>query len=358
LARASVVIRRVLVVARAVAGVVVGLLVSAVLVEALIYHPTGKYMNPDLGLTYRAGIHVHGSEGFSWSRFAEDGIRVPLLGDPPEGGLKVLCLGDSYTEAFQLPYGRTYPAMLETLLEPDPATPVSCLNAGTSGGSPAKYLATAAYYTERFEPDIVVIQLVETDFSGDLFDRGFPFFLTRGPSGFELETGPWAQDPEVRASAKQNQHARFTFGDGVRWVHKDIAAKRAAAAGVSTAIASGEPEPPSGAEDVAEVVDWTVSALADAYECPVVVVYIPKLLYPDVTLREDPAETALRESCARVGVTMISMRAAYVERFWADGTPSHGFANTTPGIGHINATGHTLVAEELARVITERGLAR
>jgi len=47
------------------------------------------------------------------------------------------------------------------------------------------------------------------------------------------------------------------------------------------------------------------------------------------------------------------MRSVYLDYFHQTGVLPHGFPNTTPGTGHINAIGHRLLAEQLSKTLEE-----
>lgn len=356
---------KVLAIAAGVAGgLAVALVVTCVLVEGTLFHTSGRYMDPEYGLTHAPGIHVSGIEGFAWSRMAEHGIRIPLRGSRSIEGSHVLCLGDSFTEGFQLPYDETWPAVLERLAG-SAGKRTTCINAGASGGSPAKYIAAAGAYSREFKPDLVVIQVTDSDFDSDLFNATYPFFLVRTGGDFRVGEGAWALDPGLRAK-EAAVRSRITFGDGVRWMFTDVTAKRSQPVRpmrqtpkpprVMAAETAHRPAqaPSTPGTETAHLADWLVGALDDAYACPVVIAYLPTLAYPDVSTNPSQWEVALQDATAGHSVTFVSLRRSYVERFLADGVPSNGFDNTQPGIGHINRTGHELLAEALLPSVVGR----
>lgn len=84
------------------------------------------------------------------------GMRGPELEDLPEGGVRILVMGDSLVAAFEVAYEDTFVARTQKLLEQRFDFPVQVLNAGVRGyGTDQSYLL----YRERLwrlHPDIVL----------------------------------------------------------------------------------------------------------------------------------------------------------------------------------------------------------
>src|SRR5262249_2151345 len=106
------------------------------------------------------------------------------------GELRILCLGDSFTEGLQMDVARTYPMRLEALLREgaasDPRLPrARVFNGGRSGRSVAYTVGLAGAHLRMFDPDWVVV-LVRNEWDALLFDRSEEFFYEPSPGGFEL----------------------------------------------------------------------------------------------------------------------------------------------------------------------------
>ena len=83
------------------------------------------------------------------------------------------------------------------------------------------------------------------------------------------------------------------------------------------------------------------------------------LYHPAVTLDADGKMRALTNNaepyyeriCPMYDIDFVDMTGAFNEAYENEHIIPYGFANTTPGDGHINAKGHEMIAEELAKVI-------
>ena len=58
-------------------------------------------------------------------------------------------------------------------------------------------------------------------------------------------------------------------------------------------------------------------------------------------------------ACSAAGVVFVNMTDVFLQAYADEHILPHGFANTQIGTGHLNADGHRMIAEELARVIRE-----
>src|SRR3990167_2355492 len=146
-----------------------------------IYHLTcgrqGFVWLPDRFLGY-----VHPSNNRFKHHYTED-ARVTvahrtnafgLLGEDvrqkkDKGTFRILVLGDSFTEAIQVPGDQNFCGRLQSLLSGLPDKPyekIEVLNAGVSGYSPLNYYLAYTRELSRLEPDLILVQL----FANDVFE--------------------------------------------------------------------------------------------------------------------------------------------------------------------------------------------
>ncbi len=84
-------------------------------------------------------------------------------------------------------------------------------------------------------------------------------------------------------------------------------------------------------------------------------VYIPSIDYfgPHVDYGDAQAAAFYHAFAARNHVTLVDPFDRFKAEFARTGRPLHGFSNSVMGGGHINAAGHRMLGEELARAIAE-----
>ena len=99
-------------------------------------------------------------------RRTELGIRQnPLRAEPPSGSRKILFFGDSFVEGYD--HAHTLPHMIWELLAKE-GLELEVLNAAHGSYSPALFLPQARMLLPALRPDLIVIDIDETDFADDL----------------------------------------------------------------------------------------------------------------------------------------------------------------------------------------------
>jgi len=292
---------------------------------------------------------VHGTEGFSWSHLNALGMRGPDVGPKHPAEKRVLFLGDSFTEAFQVPRADSYPEVLASALSTGGAS-VTSVNAGRNGASPASYLHLAQYYRSTFEPDAVVIQLSEQDVGSDLDNPNRNFYLEKTSSGYRtvFNEGFRSANPIVQ----NNPWIENVLGVPAVRLAGDTLSK--AAQGISAGSQPPVTESvPTDREFDQAGLDWVVDSLAREYP-DAVIAFVPELDYFGDPARTIAVERALQAAAARNGLTFVNPRTTFADVYAATHVPATGFNNTRPGKGHLNRTGHRILAEQLLPVLAER----
>ncbi|MEQ8661664.1 MAG: hypothetical protein RLW62_12690 [Gammaproteobacteria bacterium] len=83
------------------------------------------------------------------------------------GRARIAVIGDSYVEALQVGTAAAFPSLLGDLLDGNPEVYAF----GTSGAPLAHYLHLARHVAQRYDPDIIVINVVHNDFDESLVTR-------------------------------------------------------------------------------------------------------------------------------------------------------------------------------------------
>ncbi|HEX3034009.1 MAG TPA: hypothetical protein VHT73_02615 [Thermodesulfobacteriota bacterium] len=104
-----------------------------------------------------------------------------------KGVFRILVLGDSMTEALQIPLEQSYPYILETMLNSESGKRFEVVNLAVSGFNTAQEYLMFKYYGLKYQPDFVILSF----FNGDDF-RGNSFVLERelvNSDGGEINNG-------------------------------------------------------------------------------------------------------------------------------------------------------------------------
>jgi lysophospholipase L1-like esterase len=145
---------------------------------------------PGKGITFEPSApYRHVKEGFSSGRFNAQGFRdrERSVVKPP-GGFRILVLGDSFVEAFQVPLDEAFPAVLEDRLRARPGGGTTeVLAMGQSGFGTASELMRYLDFGAAYAPDVVLLAFYAgndvRDNSRRLSGDAPAFYFTLGADG-------------------------------------------------------------------------------------------------------------------------------------------------------------------------------
>src|SRR4030095_5494373 len=92
------------------------------------------------------------------------GFREPRLPSPkPPGTVRIVALGDSFTQGFGVAEDQAWPRRLEALLNAQDARPHEVVNLGVPGANPRDYLSHLRDPGLAYEPDVVLVTVMAND---------------------------------------------------------------------------------------------------------------------------------------------------------------------------------------------------
>jgi hypothetical protein len=331
------------------------------------------------GWGLRPGVSgYYNREGHAEVSINSAGFRGPQVSiAKPPGVFRVAVLGDSYAEAMQVTYDRTFSAVVERELAHCPALAgrrIQVLDFGVDGYGTAQELITMRRKVWAYSPDAVVLALfMGNDLRNNSItlepDQCRPFFVLRNDR--LVEAGPLLDSPAFRAwcmvrfdyrSADLLATARAALttlierprGPSVKYpveraINYEIyrpptsAAWRAAWSVTEALIQT------MNRETRAHGVSLLVASLGTGIqEWPVAKVragfmrflHVPDLSYPDRRI------VAFGQKDGFAVLPLAEPLGEYAEQH---DVYLHGFSNTPKGFGHWNAVGHRLAGELIAK---------
>jgi lysophospholipase L1-like esterase len=326
------------------------LLLSLVLWELILstfyYKLPLSITHPVLGRIYGQGLYVQGKEGFARAHLDALGLRILPPFETQSDAKNVLLLGDSYTQGLQVADKETFAWLLQEQL----GKGYKVFNAGREGTSPNYYIGQAEFLKTTFKPDTVVIQLSESDFTHDPFDAKQSLYFVRSGQEFQLIKN---DSYKSRSSLGQRFDALKTF---LNFSVMRVGLQRLEGKhDRGTEFANNDER--SENEKVAEqklFISFAVNELKTIYGDPILV-YIPPVDYFGTSYTKPSAiERDLSEAAEEAGIRYFSTRGEFVHLFETKHLVSQGFANTEPGLGHINNLGHAVVATRLSEMIVDQ----
>ncbi|MGI9293914.1 MAG: alginate O-acetyltransferase AlgX-related protein [Pseudomonadales bacterium] len=206
-------------------GLGIALLLSEVTVRAVGAGPELVYKpNPYYGWSHTANDEfARNTEGREVTiRINSQGLRDSEHTYAKSSDFyRILILGDSFTEAFQVPLDQSFPKLLEGMLNEnkrDDQKSVEIVNAGASGYGTDNALLFFRHEGYKYEPDLVLLALyIGNDIRNNWFELenidagGFrkPYFVL-SPNGLELNNYPFERASRLSTRIKLflNRHVR------------------------------------------------------------------------------------------------------------------------------------------------------
>ncbi len=298
--------------------------------------------------------------------------RLDRRAERTPGVARIGLVGDSFAAGWGVEFEQTFGDRLEH------ATGIEVVNAAKPGGCPLWFVPQARHVRDRFAPDWLLVQIFDNDPDDNLEDQ----------SEFEIAVGErFAALPvELRSDAPLRHRVARAFDSlllrrrlarlsrrlrgkevhgspyvkpGARPEHRILSREESIAAHdvdlspARTYQSEFSFHDPAQAGAFAERIAWNTLLLDQLIEesaaagVPVAIVYVPAY---DHFLHEptpNPLADSVREMAARRGALWIDL----AETFAARARPEQLYHAYD---GHLNAAGHTAVAEVLEQVLAPR----
>lgn len=347
-------------------------------------HPLFHVADELAGLRLRAGAQGwYRAEGEAHVRINSQGWRDAerSVARPPNV-VRVAVLGDSFTEALQVPREATFAARLEGGLNECRALgpqQVEVLNFGVSGYGTAQQLLTLRERVWQYDPQVVLLaflplnDVVNNSRALEPWDAR-PFFV-RGASGALVLDASFRDAPAFR-SKLGSVGLHSALGDLrlhqlLRRVRDGAYTGWRAGGPGEAGIADQALAPPASAEwrEAWSVTESLLEAMHDesrAHGARFLVTVLPggAAVLPDRARRVSygsqlgagdflyPERRVAALGKVR-GFEVVRLTAPMREHAERTGEYLHGFGNTRLGYGHWNAAGHRVAADLLARHLCE-----
>lgn len=283
----------------------------------------------------------HYKEGLSRVTIGEDHLRA--TGNPwLTGGDVGLILGDSHVAAVEVDDLETMGSVLERNARGS-GLPLNVVQYGWPGEGVAAYVGLAPELLAAWHPRWTAIMMNEGDLGANAL----------GGDSFQMTVGA---DGDVQVSDQREGKSNSSFRRMVRSVFQRSALVTTGFVRVKEIMAGSRrpPEaapPPAAATEVVNVPRPALRALRQVYGDRLVIVFLP-IVGVNTPAQPHPKEVALMQVCQAEALTCVSLRPAMIEQRDGQAGIARGFPNTLPGVGHLNGSGHRLVADAIQREVT------
>lgn len=320
------------------------------------------------------------NEGRAHVTVNADGFRdVAHAKAKPAGTLRIAVLGDSFTEALQVPREEAYWSVLGEELRACPALAgreVEMMSFGVSGYSTAQAFLLLQRRVWAWSPDVVVLGFQT---GNDLADNhpalgaaAAPFYRLEGAQLVLDTSRARSLGTGGRATLWMIRHSRVL--QLVNQVRLNLAqCGKVGACGEDLDLARGEAGlrnqiylPPADEtwREAWRVTEALLRAMRDDVAAHGARFFLVTLsngiqVHPDVAVREEfrtrlgaadlfHADRRLGELAAAAGIPALALAPIFAERAAKDRTYLHGFTGANLGKGHWNRVGHRAAAEAIA----------
>ena len=180
-----------------------------------VSYPVFVWTDPVRGVAHIPGVSGGKQlpDGRRWVEINSDGWRGPevALRHPP-GTLRIALLGDSFIEAFEVPFDSTVGEVVERRLTALRGGPVEVLNFGQGGYGTTQELLTLEHEVWKYSPDLVLLAVTT---GNDISDnsRAAPPWQLRARTTYSRAIG-WSSTP---ASCSPGTTGAARSGPGECW---------------------------------------------------------------------------------------------------------------------------------------------
>lgn len=282
------------------------------------------------------------NEGFSSTIIDENGYVNSQV--PGEDGVFVLMMGSSHVEGLYVPQGDGVTAQLQSRLQ-ESGLDGFVYNIGISGHELPRNVNNLDRALTRFAPSgYVVLETRTVVHNANLLFGVLDGKLHRNGSTKVVFSKLISDRPLVRT------------------IYRQLLNLRSAEAAENDAGEEVNAEELEVSQELLDLYMETLSRLmrlvrevTDAHGVTPIIYYHPTLqLQEDGSVTTDTFQPALdiyKAACAQERIAFLDMTDAFLEAYETEHILPHGFINTRPGTGHLNADGNRIIAEALCAEI-------
>ena len=270
---------------------------------------------------------VHGTEGYGVSKVDENGFLNP---EGPLADRYVLMMGSSHTQGKEVYPAQRYSTLVSSYFSGE-SGPLTAYNIASDGHYlPSQIRHFRAAVAAFPNADAITMEIGSTDATTQEL-RDAQTQVDYVPVGFD--------------SARRLKSAVKAGLPLVSLLKKNIQTLRAQAA-----------EETEGAYDYETELDAALCLIRSEFDGPIAFVYHPSTeIRPDGSLELVYSDTwdIFCRMCEKNGIDVIDAGPRFARLYETERQLPYGFANTTPGSGHLNARGHEILAEEIISYLEE-----
>ena len=298
---------------------------------------------------------VRGSEGYGINHVDENGyLNADTL---PLKGNYILMMGSSHAEGLQVMQRDNMVSLLNHWIDPSART---VYNLGTAGYTLPLIIQGFPAALEEFpHAKAVMIEISQLEFSADELTQAMDqaqydpacsgqALMNSLDAGWRARNEILERIPLISLLRQQFESMNLSMKDAFG-IRDFLEAQKASVS---------DPDPASVDADAAakqatafsSTLNQAFALLRAEFSGPIILLYHSGVaVQPDGTIviaRDMRYYDEYRAACERNGIVFVDPGDAFTRAYEADYSVPYGFSNTTMLMGHLNRTGHRIVAEE------------
>lgn len=322
-------------------------LVLLSLFSLVYYNPPIATEQPDSVTNYRFVPNKNWSfmlEGVGFGKTDNLGYNNAYYNDCLDPD--IVFIGSSHLEALQVPQDANCVYILNQMLNEDKEEDnnFKCINLGVSGHSFEVSASNFKYVADKFsDAKYIFIETSNVEFSPEVLDDVIAgkFHTPIEKKGFIAGTAQ--KIPFIRLMHKKFNESATAKGTTVAPATDNLSQK-------------AEPDMNLYIEKMNIILGGISEISTEKGVEPVILLHESFWEDKDGNIVTDMDKTykdAFMKSCADSGIKVIDVSPDFVSAYRENFELSYGFSNSAPGEGHLNKTGHRIMAETIYRKINE-----
>jgi hypothetical protein len=293
------------------------------------------------------GVEIYGLQGYGFVYY----LPNMEIATPYSGGDNIITLGDSFTQARQVPYWKNYSSISEKELR-SKGYAVDVRNFGYMGGALPYYVGIGKSLIETYRPHLVVIQVSLADFTGaEVFNPSLPFHFAEESGQLMLKSNVLEDGKWLKLSSRTTNQPTLSFYNRFSIQTLLDIRKRQPTINPDDPI---YPETTAVPEKIykEETYSQELSLVESAYgKIPIIFILQPEYNNKRLAFTYNPQIEKLVSLIEQHTAWSVIYLDAPFNQIIRDGFSPIGFNNTEPFSGHWNIHGHEIVGKLLAEKI-------
>lgn len=299
----------------------------------LIYRPAAwidTEYNATHGLFAPNSKIVYGEEGYGIRDVDSNGYANPSYRSDYDS--YILFLGSSHTVGKELMFGKNYVDILESKYN------CSVYNMAMDGHSYCDIVSGFNSAIKQFpNAECVVIEIDSTDFSEEALSAALSSRPYYGPHYITDKMSSLSPKEEIKYLYQK-------YFPIVRAINKNIKANNNATYSSETTKGNIKPE------KYKEYVYKTLYSLKADFSGTIIIAYHPQIQLSDngsIIVQNSYTQNIFMNCCKETDIIFLDITDQIISEYTNNSVLPYGFCNSAYGKGHLNSTGHMLMAESI-----------